>query len=250
MQNTITTQWFAAPLMLAFAAMPVIAAQAPPPPPVPQQAAAVPPPSAGPQPVIIDARLRPQLTHFELAIQDAIDTAGARLAQWAESIVGTGSVYLVPAAPPKVSGMLLPDDSLAFDVHLAEMNVQGLVLLLQQQQQQPLIVNADPKMTATGVVKDDPVKSAGKLNPHQQYSDLVREVLLDILVDHGWKLPVSGEQWLTIQVTPIDVLIRDPIYRNRSRRLSLSVKGADLEAFKAKTLTREELRLRIVDRRF
>ncbi len=212
-----------------------------------QQQTAPPAPKADPAPVIIDAGVRPRLRLFEVAIQEAVDRAGAMLAQWANSIVGAGGIYLVPAAPPKVVGVLLPDDGLAFDLHLAEMNATGF-MMAQRRLQEP---DPNGRITATGVVKADPptgIKTT--VDPNQQYSNLVRDALIDVLVESGWMLPVSGEQWVTIQVTPIDVLVRNPNYKNSSRRLTLSLRGADLDAFRAKTLTRDELRARVVDRRF
>ena len=55
---------------------------------------------------------------------------------------------------------------------------------------------------------------------------------------------------LTVQVTPIDVAVTNVFDKNPSRKLILSIKGEDLEAFRQKTLTREQLLLRIIDRRF
>lgn len=201
-----------------------------------------------PQPIILDAAVRGQVRLFEHAIEKTVERAGQRLAEWADSIVGAGGIYLVPAAPPKVTGLLLPNDSLAFDLLLAEMNVTGFNMLLAQR---PPDSNA--KLTATGVVKPDPASGPSKspvVNPNQQYSDFVRDALITVLVDNGAMLPVTGDQWVTIQVTPIDVLVRNPNYFNNSRRLTLSLRGADLDAFRAKTLTRDELRARVVDRRY
>ena len=53
-----------------------------------------------------------------------------------------------------------------------------------------------------------------------------------------------------MQVTPVDVAVTNVFDKNPSRKLILSIKGDDLEAFRQKTLTREQLRLRMLDRRF
>ena len=78
----------------------------------------------------------------------------------------------------------------------------------------------------------------------------MRDALLDFIVDQGFLLPIGPGQMLTVQVTPIDVAITNPIEKNPSRKLNLSIKGEDLELFRQKTLTRDQLRLRIIDRRF
>jgi hypothetical protein len=63
-------------------------------------------------------------------------------------------------------------------------------------------------------------------------------------------LPIGAGQTLTVQLSPVNVAITNPLYFNQSRRLSLSIKGEDLVALRQKTITRDEARQRVVDRRF
>lgn len=224
-----------------------------------QQAAA---PAATSQPVIVEGNIRAVTRIYEFALVDAIDRAGSKLVTWAREQAGpTMALNMASAAPTKVSAVLLPDNSLAFDIHLAEMNVLAYDLTMrmkefetrQQQSQRPPEKNAD-RVTATGLVNADPVtpapSSGRSVSASQQYSDFVRDALLTFIVDQGYLLPIGSGQMLTIQVTPVDVAITNPIDKTQSRKLSLSIKGEDLELFRQKSLTREQLLLRVLDRRY
>jgi hypothetical protein len=105
---------------------------------------------------------------------------------------------------------------------------------------------------AGGAVPDDPVtgRPVKPVTPGQRYSDLVRDMLMEAMVKQGYVLPIAAGQHLVVQVTPIDVAVTNVLERNRSRKLNLVLKGEDLEAFRLKRLTEDELRLRIVDRRY
>jgi hypothetical protein len=92
--------------------------------------------------------------------------------------------------------------------------------------------------------------TGGAVLASQVYSDYIREALLDAIVDQGHVLPIGPGQQLIVQVTPIDVAVTNVYDKNPSRKLNLSIKGDDLEAFRQKTLTRDQLRLRILDRRY
>ena len=78
----------------------------------------------------------------------------------------------------------------------------------------------------------------------------MRDALLKAMVDQAYLLPIGPGQMLTVQVTPVDVAVTNIFDKNPSRKLILSIKGDDLEAFRQKRLTREQLVLRIIDRRF
>jgi hypothetical protein len=157
-------------------------------------------------------------------------------------------VYLVRVASPVVSSILLPDSSLAFNIDLAEILPTSNVLFAMKQREQ--LLGAGKSVEASNVVVQNPAASSAAVSPDQQYSNYVREELIDALVNSGWMLPVAEGQWLTVQVTPVNVAVKDALYRNPSRRLILSIRGEDLAALRQKTLTREDAKLRIVDRRF
>ena len=205
-------------------------------------------------PVIVDPSIKDRASLFESAIQRAIEKAAWRLGEWADKIVGNGAqIYLQPAAQPRVSTVLLPDDSLAFDVQIAEMGVKAFNLYVQQTFPKGTARPTEAKqgeVRANSIPDPDPASVRPTVDPNQQYSDFVREELIKAMVDQGSILHIGPGQSLTVQVTPVDVLVQNVIYKNTSRKLSLHIKGDDLEAYRQKRITREELQLRVVDRRF
>ena len=224
-----------------------------------QQQAPAPP--ATPGFVIVEGNLKAVVRLFEIALGEALNQAGTDLQTWARAKVGPDyTVNMAPAALPKVSAILLPDNSLAFDIHLAEMNVTAYDITMrmrelqqQQAQQTPPDKSVDGRVRAAGLVKPDPVgpvPKGGTASASQQYSDYVRDALLKAMVDQAYLLPIGPGQMLTVQVTPVDVAVTNIFDKNPSRKLILSIKGDDLEAFRQKRLTREQLVLRIIDRRF
>jgi hypothetical protein len=73
---------------------------------------------------------------------------------------------------------------------------------------------------------------------------------MDAILDSSGVLTLRESQWLSVAVVPIDVAVTNPLYRNTSRKLILSIRGDDLAAFRAGRISREEAKLRIVDKRF
>jgi hypothetical protein len=235
----------------------LVVAQAPPPP--PQQPLPAPAPAT---PEIVNSSIKSQVETYEFVLQRALDKAQMKLANWASDI--SPGVLLVRAAAPSVSSVYLPDNSIAFNIDIAEI-LPASVQLLNRFQKDPSpssgnsgkavnaaggLVNPDPVVPPTKSAPAPATPSGVPLNPNQQYSDFVREALIDALVDEGWITPVIAGQWLTVQVTPRDVAVQNMLYRNQSRRLILSIRGDDLDKLRNKTLTRDEALKRVVDRRF
>jgi hypothetical protein len=216
-------------------------------------------------------RIKNEVRNFEIVLFRSIETAGQKLAAWAETKVP--NVLLSPAADPVVNGFPTADSSLVFMVRIPELSgvavftngyrffptpekVTGPTRPVSTAGQAPPgevkplpDARADGKVTSTTVVADDPMKN-GPPNPNTMYSDLVRLGLMDAMLDSSSVLTVKNDQWLTVVAIPIDVLVTNPYYRNTSRKLILSIKGEDLAALRAGTITRDEAKQRIVDTRF
>ncbi|HEX7779532.1 MAG TPA: hypothetical protein VF424_09855 [Vicinamibacterales bacterium] len=202
-------------------------------------------------------RTRSEVRTFEMVLQQAIESAGQKLAKWAVEIAP--SVMLTPAADPTVTGLLLPDSSLIFEVRLAELMPGGLMLYneyaarVQKGAGRPVATPGSAERVATtGVVSDDPMKTSPAVasTPDKMYSDFVRFSLMDAILDSSIVLSLRDNQWLSVAVVPIDVAVQNPLYRNTSKKLILSIKGEDLAAFRAGKITREEAKQKIVDMRF
>jgi hypothetical protein len=198
-------------------------------------------------------RTRAEVRTFEIVLFQAIEAAGQKLAKWAEPVAPT--VMLTPAAAPIITGLPLPDASLIFEVRIPEL-LPGGVMIFNDYQRLPkpvtpvLPAGENPaRVASTNVVADDPMKSA-PVSPDKMYSDFVRLGLMDAILDSSGVLTLRESQWLSVAVVPIDVAVTNPLYRNTSRKLILSIRGDDLAAFRAGRISREEAKLRIVDKRF
>ena len=203
--------------------------------PAPQQSAGAP----------IDTGLRQVVLAYESVLKDAIDVAGTKLSAWAQQIAP--QVYLIRAASPVVTSILQPDNSLAFDVRIAEILPSSVDLFnyyasAQQMANPGKIVPTEVGVPPPPVAAPPPSvrNTSGGLNPNQRYSDYVRDEIIDTMVDAALMLPIGPGQTLTVQLSPVNVAVQNPLYYNTSRRLSLYIKGDDLVALRQKTITREE----------
>jgi hypothetical protein len=199
-------------------------------------------------------RTKNEVRTFEIVLFRSIETAGQKLAEWAQTKVP--NVLLSPAADPVVNGFPTADSSLVFMVRIAELS--GVTVFTNGYRYfptpdanvSPARPVADGRVTSTTVVPDDPMKNSGTPNPNAVYSDLVRLGLMDAMLDSSSVLSIKDGQFLTVVAIPVDVLVTNPYYRNTSRKLILSIKGEDLAAFRAGKITRDEAKQRIVDTRF
>jgi hypothetical protein len=195
-----------------------------------------------------DAELKAQIGSFSYVLRDAVERGGQRLAEWAGRIVP--GIELALAANPAVEATPLPDGSLLFDVRVPEIMQTSMMLFSRQAPQAGSVpVNRGGAVRATGVVADDPLTGVAT-TPNQQYSDYVREALIEALIDSSRILSVENGQWLTVAAIGVDVAVVNPLYRNTSRKLILSIKGDDLLTYRRGDISRDEVKTRIHERRF
>jgi len=202
---------------------------------------------------LADAELKAQLTAFSYVLREAVERGGQRLAEWAGQIVP--GIELVLAANPTVEATPLPDGSVVFDVRIPEILQTSMMLFLRQRPQPGATPITRGPVTGTGVVTGDPMTvpppgAERSLNPNQQYSDFVREALVDGIINNAGILPLDNGTWLTVAASGADVAVTNPLYRNTSRKLILSLKGDDLQALRRGDLTRDQVRARVVERRY
>jgi hypothetical protein len=205
-------------------------------------------------------RNRNEVRVFEMVLVQAVESAGQKLAAWAGKLAP--NVILSTAADPVVNGIPSPE-GLMFVVRLSELSgvavfnryppfLQSSPTVVAPPETGPVkpVAQTEGRVTSTTVVPDDPMKSASPPDPNKEYSDLVRLGLMDALIDSSSVLTLRDGQWLTVAAIPVDVLVTNPMYRNTSRKLVLSIKGEDLAAFRAGKITRDEAKQRIIETRF
>ncbi len=205
--------------------------------------------------------LKNNVRTFEMALKDAVVRAGAKVAQWAGQVAP--NVTMAFAQEPTVRSVPLLDNSLVFHVEVAEIMPTSLDLwaefaaLKRGAPVAPLASKPGPaRVGAAGLPVADPMGpgapglAPGNMTPDQYYTALVYEALIDTVLDSSGVLLLKEGQTLTVACDPVDVAIRDPLYKNLSRKLVLTIKGEDLLSYRKGALTREEAKQRIIERRF
>lgn len=200
----------------------------------------------------MDAELRSQVTAFKYVLQEAVERGGQRLAEWAGQIVP--GVELVFGSYPVVDAIPLPESGVVFEVRVPEIMQTSMMLFARRQRPSPnqpvAVPPAGGRVGATGVVSPDPMAMPDARTADGLYSDFVREALLDAIIDGSRILAIERGHWLTVAASGVEETVPNPLYRSTSRKLILSIKGEDLQALRAGTITRDEARTRIVERRF
>ena len=205
-----------------------------------------------------ETALKNNVRTFEMALKTAVETAGMRLVQWASQ---TAPVPMAFAQDPSVRSVPLLDNSLVFHVEVAEIIPTSLVLWSRYREMPPgaragaaRVGNAPPGMAppdAAGPGKAPTGDIASlAVTPDAYYTELVRGSLIDTMLDSSGVLPLRAGQTLTVACIPVDVAVTNPVNRNPSRQLILTIKGEDVIALRDGKLSREEAKQRIIERRF
>ena len=196
-----------------------------------------------------ESALKNNVTLFELALREAVIRAGRRLGDWAGQMAP--GVTMAFAELPTVRSVPLSDNTLVFHVEVSEILPTAVNLFTQQLQMQPnQRVNnpsaAPPESVASSTATGSMPRVA--MNPDQYYTTLVHDALVDAILDSSGALPMRDGQKLVVACTPVEVSSRG--LRSPSRQLVLEMKGEDLLAWRQNTITREEAKRRILERRF
>lgn len=197
-------------------------------------------------------RLRADVGTFEIVLQRAIDRAVLETSQWAQQAVPN---LVMSAAEPVVHGVPVGDVSITFNVEVGSMLGVNLWQLMHQRlQPQP----PDPSAGAAQRVGAQIVQGDSSAIPGppvtsddaaKQYSEFVRQAVIDAILDNSGVLQLKAEQMLAVAVIPTSVT-GPPSYRNSSATLILSIKGGDLELLRQGKISRDEAKRRIVETHF
>lgn len=208
-------------------------------------------------PAAQEAALKNNVRTFEMALKAAMERAGQDLAQWAGQ---QAPVPMVFAQDPIVRSVPLLNNSLVFHVEVSEIIPTSLNLWRQYSQMPPGTRNPSSRVgnTGPGVAPPEsapPGKAAAgdiatMMTPDQKYTELVRNALIDTMLDSSGVLPLREGQTLTVACIPVDVTMTNPLSRPPSKQLVLQIKGEDLLALRQASLSREDAKQRIIERRF
>jgi len=205
-------------------------------------------------PTAQEEALKRNVQVFEMALTNAIIKAGQNVAEWAAKI--EPSVVLNFVAQPEVRAVPLLDNSLVFHVDVSELGVSSALWVQMATQNgaygPPSQQGPATRVGGTPAAPDSmKVGALPRMTPSQYMTEQVRLALINAILDSPTMLPtLTTGQTLTVACNPVDVLERNPLYRNTSRKLVLQIKGEDMVALREGKLSREEAKQRIIERRF
>jgi hypothetical protein len=88
-----------------------------------------------------------------------------------------------------------------------------------------------------------PVDATLLKDPGEAYTQEVRASLIDAMIENSGALVLGADEWLTVAAR--DNAPTDPLMPGDQMTLVLQVKGSDIHAFRAGTLTLEQVRARV-----
>lgn len=86
-------------------------------------------------------------------------------------------------------------------------------------------------------------------NPDAQYVDLVKNALIDAMVDYSKPLELQPHEWLTVAAADGDAPLNPALLAQRST-LVLRVRGSDIADYLAGRLTKDAIRKKVEVRKF
>jgi hypothetical protein len=210
--------------------------------------------------------LKQQVQTFEATLRNMIEQAGGKFARKAGEI--EPSVMLVFSSDPVISGVVVPDVGPHFDVQVPPLLPSNLMVWQMQnkgRQQNappggiPTTTPARPqapsdKVTAGSLPAADPMSESPTVNPPfdptREYSNFVRDALIDAMLDYSTALTLNPGEKLTIVAKETIGFNPNPLYRSTQRQLVLTIKAEDLIALRQGKITREDAKQKILDTRF
>jgi hypothetical protein len=205
------------------------------------------------------AAIKFQVKNFESTLRMAVTRGGQEVATHARQIVP--GVELTWLSEVGVSGWWTSDFGYTFDVVIPDIG-PSQAWLFRSIQQQP--ASPPPVKPVAGTAGSPPRTSAATadaipdrviassivpFDPNKEFSDKVRQALIDALVDYTGALQFKPGQQLQISAGPGPEMVPNPLGPD-SRKLILTVKGEDLIAYRQGRLKRDELLARVVESRF
>ena len=204
----------------------------------------------------MQAAQKEQLQLFEMVLRRAVDRGGRELVAWVQQL---GSPVLLDFTTPAIiSGVPIPQRGVVFDVNVP--NIGGTAILQAVMSRQPSttqnsagqinVANSSKGniMAAGGVVPPDPMRNP-PMDPNDQYSEFVRQALIDSILDSSVMLNLKDDEMLTVAAHGLE-LNPNSLYANNSRKLILHMKGADLNLLHQGKITRDEAKNRMIEIRF
>ena len=215
--------------------------------------------SVSPEVQIVERRFQFKL--MESAIETHVWRGAQEVASRAQGVMPIGVLFI---GQPKAHGFPLENYGVVFDVEIPDIQESAVVLnqlarpnlgLSPQAGNKP-VSNTPPGTTrATGVVVDDPMAKspiAGDpflADPNQFYRDVVKQKLVDAMLDYSRPLDIGPNEVLSIVARGESDPLRPNMYDD-SKTMILRIKGSDLALFYTQKITRDEARKLVIESQF
>lgn len=199
-----------------------------------------------------------QFQLMESVLVNAVRQGASETVMRAQMTMPIGTLLV---GEPKAKGFPLDGYGVLFDVEIPII-LESQVLLSQLTPTAPPpagpgnrpVSGAGTATRASGVVPDDPtamspvVEDPFLRDPNAFYRSVVRERLVDVMLEYSRQLAVPDDEWLSVVARSED----DPSRRlqNDSRTMILRIKGSDLAAMYAGRISRDEAKKRVVESQF
>jgi hypothetical protein len=115
---------------------------------------------------------------------------------------------------------------------------------------QRMVTGADiPEGTAAAQSAPAPMPAPAVQDPGMLYTESVKSAIIDAMLDHGWPLAVQPDHWLTVAARDGEGPLT-PLENYDAVTFIFRIKGNDLAAFRAGSISREEAQKRVEVRQF
>lgn len=215
-----------------------------------------------------------QIGVMERVLEGAVEHGMANLRERLQAIAPDAPAQLLVLGRPNVRGFRLDGYGVFFDVEVPSLNgtlTWSLRTLdpgttagspaLPASTARPVLPNPRRAPETVASAPDRQVNSAAAApkpapedsildDPNEAYRTEVVEALADAMLDYSAPLAVGGEEWLSIAARGIQDRPRLGPPDNDGQTVMIRLRGADLAAFRAGQLTREDVVKRIEKRVF
>ena len=179
-----------------------------------------------------------QVRSFEAVLRAAVETGGRRVAE--RAVQAVPDVQLAMDGDPLVLGVPHPDGGWVFNVQVPDIMQSYLRIFDAMNAQRRGLRNVTTD--APTALEPDPFA------PGKEYAHYVREALIEAMIENSHALNVNSTSELVIVASVPDAVRRNPL--DTSRSIILSIRGEYLAAYRQRLISKDDVKSKVVDRRF
>ena len=194
---------------------------------------------------VSQGQLHYQLGQFERNLGAAARHAAEVVANKAAAAMP--GVMLFINQEPEVHGWPIEEYGLLFNVQIPGILQTAAMLLKSSPPPGPARtgnIGAQTTPVAADPMKVSPTVPGIIADPDDEYTQAVREALIDAMLDYSGSLIIGDNEWLMVAASDGAGSMSNALADQRTT-MFLRIKGSDLSKFRAKTLSREDARTKV-----